>query len=238
MINIDECYKFQGWDMRRDNRVSHILVCLVGLFLISSPVSAIPPSTPTLTSDTNGTSQYLKLNVGTVITFTAASAGATSYVWIVDSRINSTVTGNTFIIPAAYHTISVKGRNADGNSSATSATIVTNPVWATNPVSRPNDTNYYTFEGILMNPDVVTVVNFVPSPYTSFMGNFFYLFLWFMVFGMIWIRTDKNTVPTTLGFIIGGIVVGTMPAQYQLIAQLVVVGGMFVALYLFLRDRR
>ena len=137
-----------------------------------------------------------------------------------------------------YHSIAVTAQDGTGNSSKSWKTIIVNQVTASATVPSFNQSYYQNLENQLANPDLVAIIGSVPAPYTFWIGNVFYLLMWFLTFAMIWIRSGKLTVPTTLGFIIGPVILGTLPVQYQPLGQLIIVCGFFASIYIFARERR
>ena len=190
------------------------------------------------TSDVANESQYIQVSSGTPITFTVTAINASSYNWYIDHQLRSSHSSSYIYTTTGYHTISVLARNGYGDSALEYKNIVISQLTAVALIPAVNTSDYDTLENLIDAPDLVNIINFVPSPYTHFMGNTFYLILWALVGLMIWIRSDKITVPTTLGFIIGGVVIGMLPAQYQLVAQLIIVSGLFAALFVFFKEKR
>lgn len=48
------------------------------------------------------------------------------------------------------------------------------------------------------------IYEYVTSPFTNIMGSYFYLFIAFMVMGMIYLKTQDITMPAVIGLLFAG----------------------------------
>jgi hypothetical protein len=77
----------------------------------------------------------------------------------------------------------------------------------------------------------------VMGAYTGTMGNYVYLLIWGIVFVMIWIRQSSITLPSTLGLILGSIVIAMLPSEYQIVAQAMIAMGIIAVVYVMYSER-
>ena len=227
-----------GLHIKPNHRLPLVIVSLILMIFNAIPCFAVPPVITNFTTDTNETSSYIQVNSGTVITFNVTAVGATSYNWYIDNRLNGIHTNPFPLTVTGYHTIKVTAQNVDGNSTPQYKAVVINQVTASATVAPLNDSYYYEFEGLLASPDVLGIIQLSPKPYVDRMGSVFYLLLWGLIGFMMWIRSEKITVIATLLFIVGGVFIATLPPEYQLIVQLIAVGGIFAVLMSFAKERR
>ena len=74
--------------------------------------------------------------------------------------------------------------------------------------------------------------------YTNIMGNLFYLFVWGILFIQFWLAQRSITIPSVIGMILGGIIIGTLPEQYQAIGVTIIALGGFAIIYVLYTERR
>ena len=57
------------------------------------------------------------------------------------------------------------------------------------------------------------IYEYVTSPFTNIMGSYFYLFIAFMVMGMIYLKTQDITMPAVIGLLFAGAFAMKLPHE-------------------------
>ena len=74
--------------------------------------------------------------------------------------------------------------------------------------------------------------------YTNIVGNLFYLFIWLMIFSMYWLAQRNVTLPSVMGIILGGVIIGMLPESYQPVAvALILISGASIIYYMYTERR-
>ena len=74
--------------------------------------------------------------------------------------------------------------------------------------------------------------------YTNAVGNIFYLFIWLMIFSMYWLAQRNVTLPSTMGIILGGAIITTLPESYQPVAVALIALSGSAVIYFMYTERR
>ena len=106
------------------------------------------------------------------------------------------------------------------------------------PIPTINQSAYNASKDAITNLNLESFLSATMSQYTGVLSNYVYLFIWGIIFMMIWIRQRSITIPSTIGLILGGIVIAMLPEQYQFIAQFMIAMGGFALLYVMFGERR
>ena len=203
--------------------------------------------TPTITSATNnqtGNATYLYPNYGDTVLYTVtANETIITWTWHADgiNQANNnptlTLTHTTF----GYHNISANGTNTNGNTNTPTWILWTSRELRDTPAT-PIDTTAYdmlqnSIDGESGAPSAHKFMQAVSYPYTNALGLIFYLFLFGLPLLMMYIRQDSMTIPATLMFIIGGVIIGMLPAQWQIITGALLGLALFGMLYKLYKER-
>lgn len=211
-----------------------ILVCLC------NNATAAPVITSVNNSQT-GSATYLYPNFGETVNYTVeANETITTWVWRLNgyNQFNNNptkfITHNFF----GYHNVTVNGTNANGTTST-----VTWVVWVSRELrdthaEEIDETAYDMMQdSIAGEPSFHEFMQAASYPYTSTLGLIFYLFLFGLPLLMMYIRQDSMTIPATLMFIIGGVIIAMLPAQWQIIAGALMGLALFGMLYKLYKER-
>lgn len=106
------------------------------------------------------------------------------------------------------------------------------------PIPTINQSAYNTSRTAIQSMDLESFIDATMLQYTSVLSNYVYLFIWGIIFMMMWIRQKSITIPSTIGFILGGIIITMLPEDYQFIAQFMIVMGGFALIYVLFIERR
>jgi len=84
-------------------------------------------------------------------------------------------------------------------------------------------------------------VNFtsaVSAPFTNQVGNMFFLFIFAIPFLMQWLRQENMVIPCVIGIMLGGTMLGFMPAGYHLAGVALLALSVTGILYTVYKERR
>jgi len=74
-------------------------------------------------------------------------------------------------------------------------------------------------------------------PYTSMMGNLFYLFVYVLPLAVIWVRQEKALIPVGLSILFGALLLSQLPESWQLPAELFMIITVIGLLYSMFKER-
>lgn len=199
--------------------------------------------TPQITNTTNnqtGSAMYLYPNFGDTVNYTAeANETIVTWTWHADG-IDQANNAPTLILTYAvfgYHNVSVAGTNTNGTSNATTWVLWVSRELRDTPAEEIDETAYDMMQDSIAEPAFHEFMQAVSHPYTSALGLIFYLFLFGLPLLMIYIRQDSLTIPATLMFIIGGVIIAMLPTQWQIIAGALMGLALFGMLYKLYKER-
>lgn len=116
-------------------------------------------------------------------------------------------------------------------------------------ITNIDDTAYYTLlnalsgqvEGEPINestvPNFLKFAESITTPYTNIVGNLFFMIFFSAFFLMIWIRQENLAIPSTIGIITGGYILGFAPPEFRLTAVLFISLSIFGIIYMLLKER-
>ena len=86
-------------------------------------------------------------------------------------------------------------------------------------------------------PDFFGFAEATVTPYTNIVGNLFFVIFFGMFFLMLWLRQENIMIPSVIGIIVGGALLGFAPAEFHLPAILFVSFSIFGVIYSMLKER-
>lgn len=86
-------------------------------------------------------------------------------------------------------------------------------------------------------PDFLKFAESITTPYTNIVGNLFFMVFFSAFFLMIWIRQENLAIPSTIGIIVGGYILGFAPPEFRLTAVLFISLSIFGIIYMLLKER-
>lgn len=199
------------------------------IILISSVSGAIPVIGSHNNTKTSG-DRWAVVAVNEVIGFNITATGATSYDWTIDGvsqnknypNFSTSWTG-WFGSP---HYVIASATNADGTATYEYRVGISKTIGNTQ-ITSLNETAYKEVRNATRTYDLQGFIGGMIKPYTIVVGNFFYLFIYLVIFSMYWIRQESITIPSVLGLIVGSAMIGMLPEEYQVyaIAIIAIAGG-------------
>ena len=223
-----------------------VLVVWIVLFILGSAMLVTlcnnAACTPIITNATNnqtGSRLYLYPDYGDTVNYTAeANETITTWTWYADG-IDQANNASTLILTYTvfgYHNVSVIATNAHGSTGTAWILWVSRELRDTS-AEEIDETPYNMMQDSIAEPAFHEFMQAVSYPYTSALGLIFYLFLFGLPLLMMYIRQDSMTIPATLMFIIGGVIIGMLPAQWQIIAGALMGLALFGMLYKLYKER-
>lgn len=199
---------------------------------------------PTITSATNsqtGISLHVHPDYGDTVIFTVtADEAITTWTWHADGydQFNNAATLSIPYATFGYHNVSVYGTNAGGNTNTITWIVWVSRELRDTPAEEMDETAYDMLqESIEGEPSLHNMMLAVSYPYTSTLGLIFYLFLFGLPLLMMYIRQDSITIPATLMFLLGGVIIATLPMAWQIIAGGLMGLAMMGMIYKLFKER-
>ncbi len=223
--------------------VLSIIMCVAILltFITSAtlPVISIHNNSNTNRSDSYG----IVLDNGESITFRANTTNASNTWNWQNDKVNVSNNFNNYTTSwteGSYHHVYLTTTNVSGTSNTIFWGINVLPAYATSlvdDITLLNETPADELEAAIDNNDFPAMINAPQRIYVNAIGLSFYAVIWFIVFGMQWIKQSSINIPAIVGVIFGGIIITFLPAQYQLVSQALIVFGIFAVIYVFYKGR-
>lgn len=222
-----------------------ILFILIILFMPA--VISIAKAAPLITDYNNSVSNntlYPHQDVNSIIRFNAtANEAIVTWNWYVDSVAVSNNSDNLNMSwsTSGQKNVTVTGTNGGGTSPAiTWFPIIEREKSEASDETTALNTSWYddlldSFSG--STPSIQLFVSALTLPFTSNIGNFFYLFLYGLPLVVIWIRQEKALIPAGLGIIFGAFFLGQLPESYVGVAVLFIILTVFGIIYSLYKER-
>jgi len=86
-------------------------------------------------------------------------------------------------------------------------------------------------------PDFFGFAESTVTPYTNIVGNLFFVIFFGIFFLMLWLRQENIMIPSVIGIIVGGALLGFAPAEFHLPAILFISFSIFGVIYGLLKER-
>lgn len=224
-------------------RLKKLLFVLVLLIFIPAANAAAPTITSYNNSE-SGNTLYPHINVNDNINFAVVSNQTiTAWTWLID---NVSVSNNYDNYTKSWLTpgnkkVAVNGSNANGSTQViTWLPLVMREKSEAADVSTELDTSGYTNLTDSISGANIDYRNFlvaVISPFTSVLGNLFYVFLYGLPLIVIWIRQEKAIIPAVISIILGGFFIGQLPESFVSPAILFVILTTFGIIYSLVKER-
>ena len=86
-------------------------------------------------------------------------------------------------------------------------------------------------------PNFLRFAEGITLPFTAIVGNLFFALFFAAFFYMMWLRQENILIPSTIGIITGGLLLGFAPAEFRLAAILFISLSIFGVIYMLLKER-
>lgn len=204
-----------------------------------------------ITQPTAGTS----FGVGETINIVATGTDVTSLSWDFGSGVKASGNTQTLTPWVQYaglgsHTITMTATNSFGSKTATVTIAVSSakrPLATSTPAPIEDANAIYDWMEYMepqsaedQSPDVWGIFTGLIKPFTSVMGQWFYLALFAIPYLLIWLRTHNTMIPSIIGILFGAWLLVMLPSTAMAAAVCILVlsvsGGIF-GIYLSRRQR-
>lgn len=224
--------------------VAWIAIFILGFGVIVSLCNdaACTPQITNATNNQTGSAMYLYPDYGDTVNYTVEANETVAWAWYADGvTLPDTLTYYHITYTGfGYHNVTVTGTNLNGITNATWIVWVSRELRDTH-AEEVDETAYDMLQDSIAGDDGAPsfhgFMQAVSHPYTSALGLIFYLFLFGLPLLMMYIRQDSMTIPATLMFIIGGVIIAMLPAQWQIIAGALMGLALFGMLYKLYKER-
>jgi len=174
-----------------------------------------------------------------------------TYNWDFGDGESATGRNVTHIFPSYWRSWNVKVTATDSDGHVAEDTVVCCVVRTKTDehVDTIDDTPYYallnalvgqTFEGPInesAEPNFIEFGKSVTIPYTNILGSLFFVIFFGAFFIMMWLRQGNIAIPSTIGIIVGGVILKYAPAEFRLPAILFISFNIFGIIYTLLKER-
>ncbi len=222
------------------------VVILLVIILLLPLTIAIVKAEPIITGYNNSITNdsiYPHVNVNQNIKFNvSANESITTWKWYLDHvlLINNYNNYSKSWTEGGAHTVNVSGTNAGGTTG-----IITWYIMVLRPKSTASDIhvalNTSWFDNLKNSFggdwDFSKFFVAITIPFTYWLGNLFYLFVFGLPMVVIWMRQEKALIPAVIGVIFGGLIFGFLPATWVLPATLMIILTIFGILYALFKER-
>ena len=187
------------------------------LFLIPSTALAAPSISSYSNTATNDDNLYPDVDNGVTVTFSiTVDEAVTLYEWW-DGSTQVTNDQNSFArswTGPYYQNVTVKATTASGDISMVWYPVVYRALAVT--TAETIDETPYNSMMVSMedDPDYISFLSAVVLPYTGVIGSMFYVLVWGVYFGFVWIRQESIYVPSVVGLIVGMVLFVFLPSQF------------------------
>lgn len=224
-----------------------LIIVFIILFILTFLLIHISTATPTITNFNNSISNntiYPHINASQSIKFTvSANETISSWSWYSDGL---TISNNYDNYTSSWndggsHEITVNGTNSNGTTQTIAwYVLVYRPKSGPGEVHTPLNTSWLdslTQSIAGSSPDFSKFFLAIVLPFTNFLGDLFYIFVFGLPMIVIWLRQEKALVPAVLGIIFGGLIFGFIPQNWALPAILMMILTVFGIIYALFKER-
>ena len=224
------------------NRLSIATVLIALAIILLSPMlsAAAPVIDSQLNNATNDDSTYIAINYSQCVLFTVtANESITTWAWYANGVDQSRNAADITLCYTrwGYHNLTVNATNPNGSAGAEYRVWV-NRELETDTQAEVDTTGYDKIEASFQDePSWTDFTGAVSYPYTSMIGSIFFLFLFGLPLLMIYIRQDAISIPATIMFMFGAVILFLLPPQWLLIGEALMALALFGAIYKIYKER-
>lgn len=213
--------------------MKRILISLLILILLAYPAGAI------LIETTDNHYQTVERTQTLTITITSDDGAATTH-WILSgvdlgtNVLSQVLTFNT----QGYQNLTIYQTNGAIQSNVLEYTIIVLPLMDTAPFTKLDDTLATNLTNSIENASVIESLTVTRDYYTNSMDLFFYVFVWGIYAGMLYIRQNNWHIPAILAVIMSTLILSQLPDAYRGIVQVGIIAGAFAVVYTMFKSKR
>ena len=243
-----------GFTLIKDGLLMVVYKIGVGITLIPSEPTPTPTPSPPSFSVSSQSNCPVWINQTAQFNATISGADATppyTYNWTFGDGEKATGQSVSHTYPAywrSWHAV-VTVTDSVGHTARSTVKCCIQRIKTDETISNIDDSAYYALlnamsgqvEGEPINestvPDFLKFAESVTTPYTNIVGNLFFMIFFSAFFLMIWIRQENLAIPSTIGIITGGYILGFAPPEFRLTAILFILLSIFGIIYMLLKER-
>lgn len=202
------------------------------LFLLIAPASAL---TITPTGDT-----HVVIAPGTTYNFSFTVDGATtSTEFYLDGA--QTITGSHYkeysFAEADYHNVTAIAYDGGTASNVLTYNVLVQREISNTPIETFNESDYDSVIENVKDEDWEGIAGDSTKPFVYILGRLFYLILFVLPYGLMWMKQQKMTIPVVLSLFLGSLFIGFVPEQYKQVLIGFIGLSYAVNLYMITRER-
>ena len=211
--------------------MKRLLILSILIFLIV-PASAI---TITPTGDT-----HIVITPGTTcyFNFTSVPPITSSTFYLDGSEIELSLPYKyTFSEPEDYHNVSVLAYENSNVSNMITYNVVVQREIANDPIVPFNESTYNSVMEHVEDEDYEGIMADSTEPFLYIFGRLFYLILFVLPYGLMWMKQQSLTIPVVLSLFLGSLFIGFVPEQYKNVILVAIALSYGYNLYMITRER-
>jgi len=225
-------------------------------FHLTPETTPTPTPTPTPVNFSVSSLSNCPVYINQTAQFNATAAGADAvppytYNWTFGDGEEATGQSVSHTYPAywrSWHAV-VTVTDSVGHTAQDTVKCCIHRIKTDKTISNIDDSAYYALlnalsgqdEGEPINesavPDFLKFAESTITPFTNIVGNLFFMIFFSAFFLMIWIRPENIAIPSTIGIIVGGAILGFAPPEFRLTAILFISLSIFGIIYMLLKER-
>ncbi len=143
-----------------------------------------------------------------------------------------------FLESGSYHNISVFAEKIDiTRSNMITYNVIVQRELATTAVDTFNESTYNSVMEHVEDEDYEGLMEDSTKPYTYIFGRLFYLILFVLPYGLMWMKQQSLTIPVVLSLFLGSLFIGFVPEQYKNVILIAIALSYGYNLYMITRER-
>jgi len=210
-----------------------ILLLLFFILMLSGTVQAI-----TIAS-TDNDYRTVERTKSDTITITSDDGAATTH-WILDgvdlgtNVLSQALTYNT----EKYYNLTIYQTNGPLTSNSLYFIIIVTPFMDNTTFTHINQTLADNVSTAITNSNFTEIITIPRDYYTNAMNLLFYVFVWGIFAGMMYIRQNTWHIPAILAIIMSAVIMSQIPDAYRGLVQFGTIAGAFAVIYIFFKSKR
>jgi len=218
-----------------------VAILCIALLILSSPVALSAPIISAYSNTaTNDDSLYPDIVNGATVTFSVTiNETVTLYEWW-DGSTQITNDQNTFArswTDPYYQNVTMKATTANGTVQMSWYPVVYRAVGITT-AETINETPYDNMMASMEDEtDYVAFLSAATLPFTTVISSMFYVLIWGIYFGMVWIRQESIYIPSVVGLIVGVVLFVFLPSNFAVAGTSLLVLSAAAAIFNLYKER-
>lgn len=209
-------------------KLKYILI----LFLLIGQASA-------LTISTDGPT-HVVIAPGKTYNFSFTVDGATTSTEFYLDGVQ-TITGNYYkeysFSEPDYHNVTVIAYDGGTTSNILTYNVLVQREISNTPIETFNESDYNSVMQNVQDEDWEGLAGDSTKPFVYILGRLFYLILFVLPYGLMWMKQQKLTIPVVLSLFLGSLFIGFVPEQYKHVLIGFIGLSYAVNLYMITRER-